>query len=469
MNQNQQNGHHTPDGTSGGQKVGLARRLGPFDATMIVMGGIIGSGIFMNPAVVARIVHTPFLILGAWLAGGVIALLGAFIYAELAARRPQVGGQYAYLREAYNPLVAFVFGWTLFLISDCGGMAAVAVTFGRYFIELSGAVLPDWSIAVIAIAILTGINCLGVREGGTVQNILMVTKIAAVLMLVGVGFTSSGAPASAQTIAPQSAMSFDFVSTFGAALVPVMFAFGGWQTANFIAGEIKQPEKNLPRGLLIGVLGVLALYLSVNYVCLSVLGAEGLAATSTPASAVMRATLGEPGAKLIAIGIAISTLGFLSQSILTAPRVYFAMADDRLFFKKIAWIHPRTRVPVFAIIAQGALAILIALWGKYDQILSYVVWNDFCFFGLTASCLFILRKRARQGGDITAHRMPGHPFTTGLFILACVFIVMNTIYQYPAQAGIGLAVTLTGIPVYYFWRWRNRDGSVSELQTPGRQ
>ena len=464
MNQNRQTELSASEGTFTRQPVGLAQRLGPFDATMIVMGGIIGSGIFMNPAVVARIVRTPFLILAAWFAGGIIALLGAFIYAELAARRPQVGGQYAYLREAYNPLVAFVFGWTLFLISDCGGMAAVAVTFGRYFIELSGSVLPDWSIAVIAIAILTGINCLGVREGGTVQNILMVTKIAAILILVGVGFTTSGGSSSVEHVASQSSMSFDFVSTFGSALVPVMFAFGGWQTANFIAGEIKQPEKNLPRGLLIGVLGVLALYLSVNYVCVRVLGAGGLAATSTPASAVMRVAFGEPGARIIAIGIAISTLGFLSQSILTAPRVYFAMADDGLFFKKIAWIHPRSRVPVFAIIAQGALAILIALWGKYDQILSYVVWNDFCFFGLTASCLFIFRRRARHGGNITVHRMPGHPVTTGLFIIACIFIVMNTIYQYPAQAGIGLAVTLTGIPVYYFWRWRNSDRGSADSE-----
>lgn len=438
-------------------KPGLVRRLGLFDATMVVMGGIIGSGIFMNPSVVARIVHSPWLILGTWLAGGLIALMGAFIYAELAERRPEVGGQYAYLREAYHPLTAFLFGWTLFLISDCGGMAAVAMTFARYYIELTGVGIPDWSIAVIVLALLTAINCLGVRTGGTVQNIFMVTKLLAILMLVGFGMKFIGALPQAMSSTTQATLSIDSLTTFGAAMVPVLFAYGGWQTANFIAGEIREPHKNLPRGLLIGVAGVVILYLSVNIVYLQALGSDGLASTSTPASAVMRIALGDRGAILIALGIAVSTLGFLSQSILTAPRVYFAMAEDGLFFKAIAWIHPRTHVPVYAIAVQGLLAMIIALSGTYDQILSYVVYDDFLFFGLTASCIFVFRRSAEKANGHASHfKIPGHPATTIIFMAICALIVINTIYKYRVEAGIGIAITLSGVPVYYFWKWWRR-------------
>src|SRR5512143_1011157 len=381
-------------GTPATPHPGFARRLGLFDATMIVMGGIIGSGIFMNPAVVAKIVRTPFMIMAAWGAGGLIALAGAFIYAELSARRPAVGGSYAYLREAFHPVVAFMFAWSLMLVSDTGGMAAVAMTFARYLIELTGTSLSDTVIAVSALSVLTLINCFGVRAGSNVQNTLMVVKIAAILLLVGVGFffapASSGAAVSAAPPA-EAPGAFHLLTTFGAGLVPVLFAYGGWQTACFIAGEVKEPRRNLPRGLLIGTVGVVVLYLAVNGVCLLVLGADGLAATTTPASQVMRAALGETGAKLIAVGIAVSTLGFLSQCILAAPRVYFAMADDGLFFKSVARIHPRTHVPILAIVVQGLLAMAITLSGRYEDILNYVVVDDFVFFGLTAACIFVFR------------------------------------------------------------------------------
>ncbi|HEX7773456.1 MAG TPA: amino acid permease, partial [Pyrinomonadaceae bacterium] len=307
----------------------LARRLGLFDATMIVMGGIIGSGIFMNPSVVALQVHTPFLILGAWVLGGLFALIAAFIWAELAALRPDVGGQYAYLREAFHPGLAFLYGWVLLLVIQTGGMAAVAVTFARYFVELTYLPIPSPYLAALVLATLTVINCLGVRAGSTVQSILMVLKILAIAMLVVCGFlfaSRSGNPSGLLNSAP----SVDLLTAFGAALVPVIFSYGGWQTATFIAGEIKEPRKNLPRGLILGVTGVVVLYLSANMVYVSVLGTAGLAASSAPASDVMRGALGDMGARIIAAGIAISTAGFLSQSMLTAPRVYFAMAKDGL-------------------------------------------------------------------------------------------------------------------------------------------
>ena len=422
---------------------------------MIVMGGIIGSGIFMNPSVVARQVHTPFLILGAWVFGGLIALAGAFVYAELAARRPEVGGQYAYIREAYHPAVAFIYGWALLLVIQTGGMAAVAVTFGRYFLDLTHIPMSDWMVAALALALLTVVNCLGVRAGSTVQSALMVLKIIAIAALILCGLLMAEGPGQAPAGSPSTQLldgpiSFDLLTAFGAAMVPVLFAYGGWQTANFIAAEVREPRKNLPRGLIIGVIGVIVLYLAVNFVCVRALGVAGLAQTQTPASDVMRLALGAQGARLIAAGIAISTLGLLSQGMLTAPRVYFAMADDRLFFKSVAWLHPRTRVPVVAIALQGAMAIIIALSGRYDQILNYVVSVDFIFFGLSATCIFVFRKRKTEEGE--GYRMPGHPVTTFLFVAACWLVVINTVYKYPANSLVGLAIMLAGIPVYFLWR-----------------
>jgi APA family basic amino acid/polyamine antiporter len=249
-------------------------------------------------------------------------------------------------------------------------------------------------------------------------------------------------------------VSFGLVSAFGAAMVPVLFAYGGWQTANFIAGEIREPRKNLPRGLLIGVAGVIALYVGVSLVCVRALGAAGLAQTHTPASAVMRLALGEPGVKLIAAGIALSTLGFLSQSILTAPRVYFAMAQDGLFFRAVGRIHPRTRVPVLAILLQSLWTIVIAVSGRYEQILNYVVAMDFLFFGLTATCIFVFRRRG--GGEASGYRVPGHPVTTALFVASCWLVVINTIYRYPANSLIGMGILAAGVPVYLFWRARQK-------------
>lgn len=441
----------------------LARQLGLFDAVMLVMGGIIGSGIFMNAYVVARQVHTPLLILGAWLAGGLIALMGAFIYAELAARYPQTGGQYAYLREAYHPSVAFLYGWALLLVIQTGGMAAVAVTFSKYVLELTNWPVSNWVVTVCALALLTVINCLGVRAGSTTQNLLMALKILAIAALVFCGIFFVNEPHGLAGPALDQPASLGLLVAMGAAMTPVMFAYGGWQTSSFVAGEMREPRRDLARGLLIGVCGVILLYTTVNFVYVYALGADGLAATETPASAVMFLAFGKRGAQLIAVGIAISTLGFLSQGMLTAPRVYFAMAEDRLFFKSVAWLDPRTRVPVVAIALQGALAIVIALSGKYEQILNYVVSVDFIWFGLTGAALFIFRRRRATGDDPVTDsaghhfRVPGHPVTTALFVTACVLVVVSTIYKHLGDSIIGLLILVAGIPVYFFWRWWRRE------------
>ena len=420
----------------------LARRLNAFDATMLVMGGIIGSGIFINPYVVARQVHSPALILGVWAAGGVIALIGAFIYAELAALRPEVGGQYAYLRDAWHPSVAFLYGWGLLLVVQSGGMAAVAVTFARYTIELTGVPMPDWALATGTLAILTAINCLGVRSGNNTQTTLMLLKLVAIVMLIVAGFavpaSSAPVPIVQNVAAPLAIL---------AAMTPVMFAYGGWQTASFMSGELKNPGRDLAVGLMAGVAGVIAVYLTVNYVCLRVLGPEGLAATTTPASTLMRAVMGQRGATLIAAGIAVSTLGFLSQGMLTAPRVYYAMAEDGVFFRAVGKVHPRTRVPILAIALQGVVAIVITLSKTYERILNYVVSVDFIFFGLTGLALFVFRRRMQSAG----FRTPLHPWSTGLFVAACWLVVFGTFAKAPKDSLIGVAILAAGVPAWWLW------------------
>ena len=227
----------------------LLRRLGPFDVTMLVMGGIIGSGIFVNPAEVARHIDAPALIVGVWLIGGVIAIAGAFVYAELAARRPEVGGQYAYLRDAWGPMPAFLYGWSLLLVIQSGGMAAVAITFARYFLDVAPLAVPEWSVAVASLLLLTAINCMGVRAGGSVQSLLMVLKIGAILMLVLCGLLLAPLVPAAPRIEASSVTSVGMLAAIGAAMTPVMFSYGGWQTASFVAGEMRDPRRDLAQAM----------------------------------------------------------------------------------------------------------------------------------------------------------------------------------------------------------------------------
>lgn len=434
----------------------LAARVGLFDATMVVMGGIIGSGIFINPYVVAELVHTPALILSAWIAGGGLALIGAFVYAELAARMPQVGGQYAYIREAYHPLLGFLFGWAELFVIGAGGSAAVVVTFARYFRELTQIPVPDKLVASFAVIILVLINCVGVRAGSGVQSLFMVLRIIGVALLVACGgwfLWRHGAPGVSWHPILDRPASFDLVTVFGATMVPILFAYGGWQTSNFIASEIRDPRRNLPRALLLGVVGVIALYVSVNFIYVETLTPAGLAASGTPASSVMLRALGSMGERVIAVAIAVSTIGFLSQSMLTFPRVYFAMAEDGVLPRGIARLSQRSHAPIAAIALQGAVIIAVVLLGTFEQILSYVVVMDWLFFGLTASCIFVFRARdkySRSAGNPQSrgYRVPGHPWTTTVFTTAAWLVVLNTIYKYPRNSGVAVCILLLGIPVY---------------------
>ncbi|MDH5234618.1 MAG: amino acid permease [Gemmatimonadota bacterium] len=432
-----------------------ARRLGLFSGTLLVVGGIIGSGIFLNPAVVAQRVGTPALTIVAWGLGAVIAILGAFIFAELGARAPSAGGGYAYLRDAFGPLPAFLYGWALLLAIASGATAAVAVTFANYAAPLLG--IPtgmERTLAIGAIALFSGINVIGVAPGAWVQNAFTLLKLAAIAALVVVGLGTLGggagyvaAPAAAPLVAP--AGPFALAVALGTALVPVLFAYGGWQQTNFVAEEMVDPRRDLPRALILGVLIVAAAYVLVNLAYLRALGIAGLAASTAPAADTMALHFGDAGRTLIAVGVACSTAGFLMVVILVTPRVYQAMARDGVFFAGLATLHPRTRTPVNAILLQGGWAVALVLSGTYGELLDWVTFADWIFFGATAATLIVYRRRARTGDHFAA---PFHPWSTGLFMLAALYVVLGAIVSNPANALRGSAVLAAGVPVFLWWR-----------------
>jgi APA family basic amino acid/polyamine antiporter len=429
----------------------LARRLGTFDAALIVMGGIIGSGIFMTPSVVAAAARTTPLILAAWCFGGVIALAGGFIFAELAWRRCDVRGMYGYIRDAFHPVLAFMSGWTGLLVTQTGGMALSAVTFAVYFTPLTGLHVPPAYVAVAAIVVLNAINALGVREGGTTQNVLMLLKAAAIIGIIAAGFSGAHGPAHAAPIPPAG---LGIAAALGAALLSVLFSYDGWQTAAYLDGELKDPRKSLPKALVFGVVGIIALYLLITVAALHELGPAGLAASATPASDMMRLVAGPLGARLVAAAISISTLGFLSNSVLTSPRIYYAMADDGLFFKQFAWLHPKTRVPVYGLILQCIVTIAITLSGRYDQILSYVVSMDFFFLAISGIALLIFRRRD-AGRATEGIIVPADPWVTYAFIAIGFAVVVQSFYSSPRETATGFAILLSGVPVYFFWARRS--------------
>jgi APA family basic amino acid/polyamine antiporter len=352
------------------------------------------------------------------------------------------------LREALHPALAFMYGWVLLLVIQTGGMAAVAVTFARYFLELTHWPLSDAFIAAAALALLTIVNCLGVRAGSRVQSAMTLSAIGAIGVIVACSFVFRAPAPVAAAIAAEPVG----LLAFGSAMTPILFAYGGWQTSGFLGAEVRDATKTLPRALVLGVIGVILVYTSANVAYLRALGAGGLAATSTPASSMMSSLLGPRGAQFIAAGIAFSAFGFLAQSMLTAPRVYFAMAEDGVFFRSVAWVHPSTRVPVIAVALQGVWAMLIALTGTYAQVVNYVVAMDAIFFGLTGVCLFVLRRGAKN--DV-AFRVPGHPLTTLIFIGAMWLVVASTFIHDPRRSFIGLGIAAAGLPAYALWRRRN--------------
>lgn len=470
--------------------VTYARRLGLFDGTMVVVGGIIGAGIFLNPAIVAQRAPSSTLILASWGIGGAIALAGAFIFAELGARRPEAGGGYVYLRDVFGPLPAFLYGWTLLLVINTGGIAAVAITFARYATELVhlplGAVRP---LAVGAIFLLSAVNYVGVRPGATTQNVMTLLKLVALTALIIGGLLALRATPVAR--APAGHVVSDvangatgLVAIIGAALIPILFSYGGWQHANHIAGEIARPRRNLPRALIIGVAIVVVVYLLANVAYLAALGPAGLAASLAPAADTLRVVMGETGARLIAAGIVISTFGITNLFIMAGPRVYQTMADDGAFFRSAARLHPRFRTPHRALVFQAVWAALLTLSGTYAQLLDYVVFGDWIFFGLVGLTLFGYRRgwgraaavvpagtgaakrpvdtntagATAAPGDVdtqtSLYLMPGYPLVPALFVLAAAFVVASSVASNPRNAAIGALLIGAGVPAFVYWRRR---------------
>lgn len=427
----------------------LLRRLGTLDLTLIAIGSVVGSGIFRTPAVVAQRAHYPGIVIGCWLAGGVIALAGVFIYAEVAERRPLGGGLYGYLRNAYHPAVAFLYGWSVLLITGTGSNAAAAVLFAAYLAPLTGLTLEPRLVAAVTLAVLAGINLLGVRQGGNWQNLTVALKVGAILVLIVVCLT---AHPHAVVAAPHPfAGPATLLGAMGTAMLPVLFTYAGFQTAGLVTAETLLPERTIPRGLLVGMGVVVAIYVLANAGYLRMLGTAGLAATAAPAADAMRAALGGVGGRFIALAIALSTLGYLSTCMLAIPRLYYQMAADGEFFKAVAWVSPRTAAPVVAILLQATVAAIIAVSGTYEQIINWVVAPQWLFIALGASTLFVFRRRDASLPRPRV-RVPGHPLTTAAFLAVLLAIFVAETLIYPRDTLYGAGVIVAGAVAYFVWR-----------------
>lgn len=425
---------------------GYVRSLGPWDAALIVVGGIIGGGIFLNPGIAAQRTDSGLILLLMWAGAGVLTLIGALCYAELGARRPHAGGTYVYLREAFGPLAGFLFGWTMLLVIYSGSSAAVATIFASYAASLFG--LPPamaLPLTVGALVFIGGINLFGIRLGAQIQNLFALLKMLAVAVLVVCGLFLAGAGHSGELAVDPAHHGAGFI---GAAL-PVLFAYSGFTYLNNLAGEVSDPQRTLPRSLLLGMLLVIVAYVLVNVAYLAVLGHAGLAASSAPAADVMQQVFGPLGAKLIALGVAISTLGFCNITLVAGARVLQVMGEDGLFFRSVARLHPRYRTPNTALLMLVGWAIVLALSGSYGQLLDYATFGDWLACAIGVATLFWYRRR---DGSTTGFRVPGYPWLPLLFIGIVAWVVVMTMRDNPRNAGIGLLIMAAGVPVYLVWR-----------------
>jgi basic amino acid/polyamine antiporter, APA family len=431
----------------------LARRLGATDISLIVIGSVIGSGIFRTPSVVAQRAPNAALILAAWAAGGVVALFGVFVLGELAARRPDDCGVYAHLRDAFHPIVGFAFGWAALLVALSGGLAAAAIVFAGYFLAFTGLAIAPGIVAAMTLGILALLNALGVRQGATTQNVLTILKVGALLAVVVGGSIAPAPHREPQLLLGSAIGGAGAFAAFSVAMIPVLFSYLGAQVANFVAPETRNAARALPLGLTLGMIGVATIYVLVNAACIRSLGIGGLARTDVPVAALLARAAGPIGARLASIAVALTTLGFMSNRMLTVPRLYHAMAADGLFFRAVAWVDPRTHAPVVAIVLQAAVAIGIALTSAYAHILNFVVAISYAFGGLLAVALFTFRARDARGGvpNGEGFRAPLHPVSTIVYMLASWGVSIATCVAYPRDGLLGLGIVLSAVPVYLIW------------------
>lgn len=425
---------------------GYARRINLMDAALIVVGGIIGGGIFLNPGIAAQRTSSGWVLLGLWVAGGLLTLVGCLCYAELGARRPQAGGSYVYLREAFGKLAGFLFGWTMLLVIYSGSSAAVATIFGSYATSVFG-LSPSLvkPLAVGALVFVTGINLFGIRLGAQIQNVFAILKLAAIAVLVVTGLAFAGAGATQAMAANPTSVTGDLAG----ALLPVLFAFSGFSYLNNLAGEVRDPQRTLPRALVLGMLIVIAAYVLTNYAYLAVLGHDGLATSQAPAADVMSRVFGAAGAKVIAIGIAVSTLGFCNITLVAGARVLQVMGEDGLFFASVARLHPKHRTPNIALAALSGWAIVLVLLANYGQLLDFAAFGDWAAYAVTIATLFWYRRHVQERPSFVT---PAYPLLPLLFLATVIGVVVAYSLSKPLSAAVVCAVVVAGLPVYAVWR-----------------
>ncbi len=429
----------------------LARKLGFLSAALIVVSSMLGGGIFINPTLVARILQTPGQILMAWALGGLLALAGAFVFSELSTVLPSAGGEYAFLREAFHPFVGFLYGWTLLFVIGAGAVAVMAVGISTYGIQLLG--WPPALAGPLALALvlaLSGYHALGIRAGVVLVNAITSAKLLVLGALV-VAALAEPASRTGPAAALPEARGLALGSAMLAALVPVMYAYSGWEKLGYIAEEVIDPVRNLPRALLVGVVLVIGIYLASNAAYLHVLGAGGLAASNTPALAVASATWGERGGRLLGVMVIASMFATLNLTLMTTPRVYYAMARDGLFFRRLGRISTRFQAPTVAILLQGTVGGLLAAAGTYGRLVDYKVLGDWVFLGLCGIAL--LRLRRKLPGAARPIPVPLYPLTPLALSAAGALMVANALVTNPWHTAQGFAVIALGIPAFFLW-WK---------------
>ena len=428
-----------------------ARRLTTWDGAMIVIGGVIGAGIFLTPATVAKNTSSATEVLILWALGGLLTLAGVLCYAELGARRPQAGGIYVYLREAFGLLPAFLFGWTMALINYPGSVAAVATMFAQYLCAAIGlhTLLYVKPVAVGAIVFIVGINLFGIRAGAWMQNIFTVLKLAAIALLVIAGLVlAHEQPGLAWVPDPTPPLSR---WAFAGALLPVLFTYGGFHYLNDLAGEVRNPQRTLPRALGMGMVGVVVCYVLANLAYLSGLGHAGLAASDAPAADLMRRLFGERGATVIAVGIACSTFGYCSIAIAGGARVLQTMGADGVFFRPAGHVHARTRAPQVALAALGLWAIVLTLSGSFNQLLNYTTVGEWLGHVFGIGTLFWYRKHFID--QPSPYRVPFYPLLPLVFVITVFGVIVASAVHAPGDAGMSLLIVALGVPVFYGWQW----------------
>ena len=434
----------------------LARTLTRNDLVLLLTGTVIGSGIFLVPGgVLQQTGGHVGLALTVWFLGGVLSLLGALTYGELGAMNPAAGGIYVYIRDAFGRLPAFLYGWTLFFVISSGSLATLAVAFSRYLDQLIDLTpLVARLVSILLIVVIAFINVVGTRKSANVQNVTTAVKVAAIVAM-SIALIALGDPMRALGSQPWPEIATPaLLSGMGAAMIGVLWAYEGWQYVTFAAGETVAPERNFPRAMFIGTAALIVIYLLPNIAYIAALGPEGVMRSDRVASEAVTALLGSAAGNLIAVAILVSIFSAANGLTLTAPRVYFAMARDGVFFRRLADVHPRFGTPAFAIIVSSAWAILLAATGTFEQLLTYVVFAGWIFYALGAASIFVYR--CTRPGASRPFSVPFYPVTPLLFIVAAAAIVINTFIVQPGRAAVGLAGVLIGVPAYLVWSSKSR-------------